>query len=184
MDSAGKPVLYDRKGNRVRFTLNTNSGNSLRSMQCQLIASDLAKLGIQVDVAVIDFNSLATKILNSFEYEAMLLGLTSSDRDPTGSTNVWMSSGSMHVWWPLQKSPATDWEKRLDELMLKLSSTYDYSERKKYSDELQYILTDMQPLIYTVNQIIYVCAKEKLGNLKPAVARHRTLWNADELYWQ
>jgi peptide/nickel transport system substrate-binding protein len=183
-DSAGKPKLYDKKGNHVRFSLNTNSGNSLRGTQCQLIASDLAKLGMQVEFSSLEFGTLVTTVTSTFDYDAMLLGLSNSDPDPTGSSNIWLSSGSLHFWWPEQKSPATTWEKKIDELMMAQSRTYDPNERKKFYDEVQYILTDMQPMIYTINQIIYVAAKEKIGNLKPTITRHRTLWNGDELYWE
>jgi len=41
-----------------------------------------------------------------------------------------------------------------------------------------------QPMVYTVNQLVFVCAKEDIGNLQPTISRHRTLWNADELYWK
>ena len=60
----------------------------------------------------------------------------------------------------------------------------DYVQRKKYYDEVQRIVSDQVPVIYTINKFIFACAKNKIGNLRPAVARHRTLWNADELYWK
>ena len=56
-------------------------------------------------------------------------------------------------------------------------------KRKVYYDEVQPIMSDQQPMTYTTTQFIFVCARENLGNLKPTVSRHRTLWNADELYW-
>lgn len=183
-DSLEKTKLYDKKGNEVRFALHTNSENSLRTMQCNLIASDLSRIGMQVEFTPLNFNTLGTKIQSLFDYEAILLGLSHDDVDPTGGSNVWFSSGSLHFWWPLQKSPATEWEKRVDELMRLQQNEFDYALRKKYYDEVQQIVSDQAPVIYTVNQIIYACAKEKLGNLRPSVARHRTLWNADELFWQ
>ena len=183
-DSLGKAKLYDKKGNEVRFNLNTNSGNSLRAMQCNLIASDLSRLGMQVEFTPLDFNTLQTQIQSLFNYDAILLGLSHDDIDPTGGSNIWFSNGSLHFWWPEQKSPATDWEKRIDELMRLQQNESDYQIRKNYYDEVQQIISDQAPVMYTVNQIIYVCAKNKIGNLKPVVARHRTLWNAEELYWQ
>jgi hypothetical protein len=49
---------------------------------------------------------------------------------------------------------------------------------------VQQIIAEQQPVIFTINPFLYACAKENIGNLKPAIARHRTLWNADELYWK
>jgi peptide/nickel transport system substrate-binding protein len=184
IDAVGKPKLYDKKGNLVRFSLYTNSGNTLRSTQSNLIASDLGKLGMQVEAAALDFNTLVTKINNTFDYDAVLLGITNDDLDPHGGSNVWKSNGTLHFWWPQQKSPATDWEKRIDELFVLQQNEVDFPKRKQYYDEVQMIISEQVPMIYTINQIIHVVAKEKIGNLKPTVSRHRTLWNGDELYWK
>jgi peptide/nickel transport system substrate-binding protein len=183
-DPMGKPQLYDKKGNEVRFSLNTNSESKLRGTEANMIASDLSKVGMQVEVGIVDFKALQSKVLVQFDYDAILLGLSHNDIDPTEGSNVWFSSGTAHFWWPQQKAPATDWEKQIDELMRQQQNEPDYSKRKKYYDEVQQIVSDQVPVIYTVNQFIYACAKNKIGNLRPAVARHRTLWNADELYWQ
>ncbi|HSP06084.1 MAG TPA: ABC transporter substrate-binding protein [Acidobacteriota bacterium] len=182
-DSLGKALLYDKKGNPVRFSLHTNSENSIRKTKCTLIASDLAKIGMQVEYSPLEFTNLSTRITKTFDYDAILLGLSHDDVDPSGGNNVWRSSGSLHFWWPGQKKPATEWEKRIDQLMELQQNTYDFAERKKYYDEVQMILTDKLPMIYTATPVIYVCAKEKLGNLQPSIARHRTLWNLYELYW-
>lgn len=182
-DSVGKTLLYDKKGRPVRFSLYTNSGNSIRNTKATLIASDLAKVGMQVEYKPLEFTNLSVRITKTFDYDAIFLGLSHDDLDPSSGDNVWFSSGSLHFWWPEQKKPATDWEKRVDELMELQESTYNFEDRKKYYDEVQMILTDKLPMIYTATQVIYVCAREKLGNLKPSVARHRTLWNIYELYW-
>ena len=83
-----------------------------------------------------------------------------------------------------RKLPATPWEKRIDELFELEANEIDHSKRKQYYDEVQMIVSEQVPMIYTIIQIIHVAAKENLGNLKPAVARHRTLWNGEELYWK
>ncbi len=183
-DSLGKTKLYDKKGNEVRFNLYSNSENKLRVTASNLIASDLSHLGMQVEFTILDFKAMLDRILNQFDYDAILFGLGHNDIDPTEGSNVWFSSGNAHFWWPQQKSPATNWEKQIDELMKLQQNQSQYSVRKKYYDEVQQIISDQVPMVYTVNQIIYVCAKNKIGNLRPAVARHRTLWNADELYWK
>ena len=183
-DESGNLQLYDKRGNPVRFSLNTNSGNSIRNTECTLIVSDLAKLGIHIDYAPLDFNSLVTKVTSSFDFDAVLLGLTHDDLDPTSGVNVWPSNGTLHFWWPSQTSPHTAWEKRIDQLMSLQLATFDTAQRKKYYDEVQKIMTDQQPMIFTITQYIFVFAKQNLGNLKPNISRHRTLWNADELYWK
>lgn len=182
-DASGKLLLQDKHGNQVRFSLSTIAGNSISDAKCNLIVSDLGKLGMQVEYTPLDFNTLVTRITESFDYDSMLLGMSHDDLDPTNCSNMWPSSGSLHFWWPNEKKPAFDWEKRVDELMKLQESTFDQAERKKYYDEVQLVLTEHQPMIFTTTQYVYICAKNKIGNLRPSVSRHRTLWNAYELYW-
>lgn len=180
----GKLVLFDSKGNRVQFSLFTNAGNSIRNTQCILIASDFAKLGIQIAYSALDFQTLINRVDRTFEYDAVLLSVGEDDVDPGSRLNTMLSKGSLHFWWPRQVKPFTPWEKRIDDLMALTMSVSDFKERKKYYNDVQKILAEQQAMIYTVHPYAFVCAKTKIGNLKPIVPRHRTLWNAEELYWQ
>jgi peptide/nickel transport system substrate-binding protein len=184
IDALGKPQLFDRHGNEVRFSLNTNAKNDIRETQCNMIASDLAKLGMRVEFNPLDFRSLVPKIQDSYDYDAIFLSVTHDDLDPSSGMNVWPSGGSSHFWWPKEKSPQTAWEKRIDELMEMQLNTLDQTERKKYYDEVQEIVSEQLPMIFTTTQFIHVCARKNIQNLKPTISRHRTLWNADELYWK
>ena len=40
------------------------------------------------------------------------------------------------------------------------------------------------PLIPLVSPNILVGARKDLGNFRPALLDHYTLWNVEELYWQ
>ncbi len=42
--------------------------------------------------------------------------------DPMEQMNFWLSSGDQHQWWPRQKTPATPWEARIDQLELQQAS--------------------------------------------------------------
>ncbi len=181
---AGKLELYDRNGNRVRFSLFTNANSSIRNTQCVLIVSDLAKLGMDVQYSALDFATLVNSVNRTFQYDAVLLGLNRDDPDPGERRNMLLSSGSMHFWWPRQQKPFTSWEKRIDELVSLTMSTSEQRMRKKYYDETQKILAEHQPMIFTFHPYGFVCARTRIGNMKPIPMRHRTLWNAEELYWK
>ncbi|MGH9856992.1 MAG: ABC transporter substrate-binding protein, partial [Acidobacteriota bacterium] len=181
-DRSGRMNLYDSRGNRVAFSLNTNAGNSTRNAQAKMIVSDLSSLGIDVEFSAIEFGTLVEKVTASFDYDAVLLSLSHDDVDPASGMNTWPSNGSLHFWWPSQKTPSTTWEKRIDELMFLQFSTFDQKKRKEYFDEVQRIVTEEQPIIFTVCQNVFVCINRNVKNFRPAMAKHRTLWNADELY--
>ena len=111
-------ILRDRDGHAVEFSLITNAGNRPREAMAAVIQDDLRKIGIQVNIVTLDFSSLIERITKTLQYEACLLGFTNVEIDPMEQMNVWLSSGAQHAWWPLQKTPATPWEARIDKLEL------------------------------------------------------------------
>ena len=68
-------TLKDKDGNEVVFSIITNSGNKYRERMAVLIQDDLQKIGIHVNVVTLDFPSLIERMTQSFDYEAILLGL-------------------------------------------------------------------------------------------------------------
>jgi peptide/nickel transport system substrate-binding protein len=181
----GDDFLTDGDGNRVEFVLNTNTGNGAREKTAVLIQNDLQKIGIRVIPQSIEFNSLVEKIDVSYDYECVLLGLAGGGIDPSDDMNVVKSSGFTHQWFPRQKSPSTDWEARLDYLMDAQNTTLDFNERKKDYNEVQEILADQVPMIYTVTPYYYAAVRSDVGNLRAtSLSIYRATWNIEELYFQ
>ena len=159
----------DKTGHEVRFSLMTNAGNTIRIAECNLIAGDLRKLGMQVDFSAVESKAFSERAMNTFDFEAILLGLGNTDIDPSSSMDLWSSDGTLHLWWPQQKEPHTPWEKRIDELMQAQRTSFDHLERKRDYDEVQQILADQLPIIFTTYQMIHVCA----ANSRQLQAHHR-----------
>ena len=110
-------ALKDKDGNEVVFSIITNAGSKTRERMAVLIQDDLQKIGIHVNVVTLDFPSLIERMTQTFDYEAIILGLTNVDLDPNGEMNVWLSSSENHQWNPQQKVPETSWEAEIDRLM-------------------------------------------------------------------
>ncbi len=96
-------ALKDKDGNEVVFSIITNAGSKTRERMAVLIQDDLQKIGIHVNVVTLDFPSLIERMTQTFDYEAIILGLTNVDLDPNGEMNVWLSSSENHQW-----NPATE----------------------------------------------------------------------------
>ena len=177
-------ALLDPGGKRVEFTIVTSTGNPERGQMATLIQDDLKSLGMEVDVTPLEFRGLLDRVLQTHDYEACLLSLASGDADPNADINVWLSSGSNHLWHPEQKTPATPWEAEIDGLMRRQMVTPKYADRKRMFDRVQEILMENLPLIPLVTPDILTGARKGLGNFHPAVLDHYTLWNVEQLYWQ
>lgn len=177
--------LKDSDGNTIEFSLNTNSGNDTRGKTALMIQEDLKRLGFKVTFQPIEFNALIDKMNNSFDYDCILLALGGGGADPFNNLNNLKSSGFDHLWFPREKKPSTDWEARIDFLMDANLKTFDYAERKKYYDEVQAILSEQVPMIYTVSPLAAAAVRSDLGNVRATVqSYYRVTWNAEELYFK
>ncbi len=180
----GDDFLTDTDGNKIKFVFNTNVENPLRQKMAVLIASDMQKLGINVIFQPIEFNELITKIDDTYDYDCILLGnYSDTGTDPYGTMNNLKSSGFDHYWFPRQKTPSTPWEARMDELMDDQLQTLDLARRKKDFDEVQEILAEQQPLIFTVTPMYFAAVRSDVGNVRATpLSYYRVTWNAEELY--
>ena len=174
-------ILQDRAGNRVEFTVVTNSGNGAREKIATMIQQDLSEVGIKVNVVTLDFPSLIERITRTFDYDACVLGLVNTDLDPNGQMNVWLSSSENHQWNPSQKTPATAWEAEIDKLMREQASAPTEKERKAKFDRVQQIASEQQPFIYLINKDVLVAVSPSVVGAAPVVLEPWGFWNADTL---
>ncbi len=174
-------TLQDREGHAVEFAIITNSGNKYRERMVAMIQQDLAKIGMKVNVVTLDFPSLIERMTGTFNYEAILLGLTNVDPDPNQQMNVWLSSSDNHQWNPKQKSPETPWEAEIDRLMRAQASAPSFKERKASFDRVQEIVYEQVPFIYLVNKNALSATSASLAGIEPVVLRPQTYWNVERL---
>ena len=176
-------TLIDGSGEAVEFSVVTSAGNADRVQMATIIQDDLKQLGMQVHLVSLEFRALVDRLMNTHEYEAAVLGLVSGDVDPTAEMNVWLRSGTTHLWNLGQRDPAAAWEIEIDRLMRQQLGEINHAERKRLYDGVQRLVAENLPLVCLVSPNILVGAKKGLGNFRPAIMDHYTLWNSEELFW-
>jgi peptide/nickel transport system substrate-binding protein len=174
-------TLKDKDGNPVVFSIITNAGNKYRERMAVLIQDDLQKIGIHVNVVTLDFPSLIERMTQSFDYEAIILGLTNVDLDPNGEMNVWLSSSENHQWNPQQKAPETPWEAEIDRLMRVQASASDTKKRKEAFDRVQEIVVEQAPFIFLINKNALSAVSMTVHGASPVILSPQTYWNAEWL---
>jgi peptide/nickel transport system substrate-binding protein len=174
-------TLKDKDGNEVVFSIITNAGNKYRERMAVLIQEDMQKIGVHVNVVTLDFPSLIERMTQSFDYEAIILGLTNVDLDPNGEMNVWLSSSENHQWNPSQKAPETAWEAEIDRLMRVQSSTSDAKKRKEAFDRVQEIVVEQAPFIFLINKNALSAISPAVHGAVPVILSPQTYWNAEWL---
>ena len=184
-DRNGDNVMKDADGRPIEVLFYSNTGNPLREKAAALIVEDLRKLGVKLLYLPVAYQALLEKINVTCDYECALMGLGGGGSDPVSQMNVLRSSEELHQWFPSQKTPSTDWEARIDSLMDAQMRTLDFAQRKKYFDEVQVILAEEQPMIYTLSPFAAAAIRSDVGNLRSAVLSPYPLtWNLENLYFK
>lgn len=182
-DGNGDGVLEDTRGNPITFQLKTNSDNTMRVSTANFVRDDLAKVGIRVVLAPIDFNSLITNLRNDLQYEAILMGSQSGvPPEPANSQNLLRSSGISHYWFVRQQKPATPEEARIDRLVDQLVTSLDPNERKALWKELQTIWNEQAWFIWLPILNVKIPVSNRFGNVQPSIMAHRLIWNIERVY--
>jgi len=176
--------LMDRQKRPVEFSIIASSSNNQRTKIATIIQSDLSQLGMDVHVVPLEFRALLDRVLQTFDYEAAVMGLGGGDADPNPEMNVWLSSGSAHLWHLGETKPATDWEAQIDQLMQKQMIELNYGRRKRLYDQVQEIIAANLPYVFLATPNVMVGAKKNLENFKPAILEPTALWNVEHLFFR
>ncbi|MBN3039888.1 MAG: ABC transporter substrate-binding protein [Candidatus Omnitrophica bacterium] len=156
----------DEEGNNIEFNFFTNTGNTDRIEIAKIVRSDLERLGFKINFVPLAFNQIANKLDATFDWDMIMLGLTGGI-EPHFGNNVWQSSGQLHMWYPRQKKPATEWEAEINRIFDQGVQELDNNRRKALYDRWQEIVADELPFIYTVLPASIFAVRNKFGNLNP-----------------
>ena len=183
-DRNGDGIIEDDQGRKVQFTIVTNAGNTGRQEMCNYLATDLRKIGMEVNPLFLEFNQIITRLDVSYDWEAIVISFTSM-WDPHWGANFWKSNSTNHLWWPKQSEPGFPWEKRIDEIYASGIQELDPAKRKTMYAEVTKIAYEEQPVVFLAVRERVDAARNKFGNLFPSAY---TLWefatmhNEDELF--
>jgi peptide/nickel transport system substrate-binding protein len=173
-------MLEDGSGSPARFSILLQQGHTIRERTVALLQEQFRQLGITADVVGLDLGGMG-KRWQTGDYESIFHGFQASATDPAMNLDFWLSSGSIHVWNPAQKAPATEWENRIDELMRQQAAAMDLSERKRAFAEVQRIFGEELPALYFVAPKMTLAISPRVANAAPAPQIPQILWSADTL---
>ena len=138
----------------------------------------MTEIGIDVDFQLVEFGDLVSQLTASYDWEAMIIGFTGGP-DPYSGINFWHSSESLHLWYPNQPEPATEWEAEIDELYVTGSQELDRVKRVELYHRAQEIAAENLPVIYTTLSERLSAVRNVFGNFTPTLYAH---WDIRYLY--
>jgi peptide/nickel transport system substrate-binding protein len=134
--------VLDKDGSPFVFTILTNMGNSLRMNTATIIQWRLAKIGIKVDIRVLEWSTFINEFIDKRRFQAVILGW-SIGLDPD-QYDIWHSSKTKEKEFNFigYKNP------EVDALLEQGRRTFDTEERKKAYFKIQEILAEELPYIF------------------------------------
>jgi len=182
-ESFSRLGLFDRNedgfldltsGKPFTFSILTNEDNPFRIKMGNIITESMREAGINVHFSSAGYDSIVTKLLDTFEWDAVIIGFEGSI-EPNDESWIWESKGPLHIWAPYGQRPQTQWEKRIDELFALGRTAWDYSTAKGYYEEYQHIVARELPIIpITVPAELYGFRKG-FGNIVPSPVTYNSV---------
>ncbi|MEO1342130.1 MAG: ABC transporter substrate-binding protein, partial [Cyanobacteria bacterium J06635_13] len=178
--------LFDAAGNRVKFRLNTNTGNKIREAIGNQVEEDLEAIGMDINFRTINFNVLVGRLRGSLAWEAIILGFTGGN-EPNNGANVWLPDGNSHVFnianpadGKLEDRKVRDWEQEIGDLFVKAARELDLEKRKAIYAEAQQLVVEKAPFIYLVNPYSMSAVRNNIEGIEYS-ALGGAFWNLEEL---
>jgi peptide/nickel transport system substrate-binding protein len=140
-DTDGDGIL-ERDGRPFRFTILTNMGNNLRKNTATIIQWRLSKIGIDIEIRVLEWSTFINEFIDKRRFEAVILGW-SLGFEPD-QYDIWHSSKTKEKEFNFISYNNPE----VDMLLEKGRRTFDREERKRAYFRIQEILADELPYVF------------------------------------
>jgi peptide/nickel transport system substrate-binding protein len=168
-DRSGDGMLNDAMRRPVRFSLLIRRDVPSSARAATFLKETLRVVGVQVDVTAVDAATLRARQMKG-NYEAIYDRVEVRDTDPALNLDFWLSP-----------DPATDWQRQINQLMLKNASSFDRIERLQAFVDVQRLYNQHMPALFFGVPHVRVFTSARVLNATPSPLRPHLLWNAESL---
>jgi peptide/nickel transport system substrate-binding protein len=138
----GQDGLLENNGEPFSFTVLINQGNDARLRTAQIIQENFKKVGIDMKIRVLEWQTMLHEFIDKKRSEAVILGWALS-RDPD-AYDIWHSSKTKEG----EFNFISYKNEEVDRLLLEGRRTFDMEKRKKIYHRIHEILVDDQPYTF------------------------------------
>lgn len=165
--------LLEKNGKTFTFTVITNQGNESRLKAAQIIKEQMKKVGIEMNIKVLEWQAMLHEFIDKKRFEAVIMGWALS-RDPD-IYDIWHSSKTKEG----EFNFISYKNEEIDRLLIEGRQTFDMTKRKKIYHRIHEILAEEQPCTFLyVPDALPVLHKRFKGVEKAPIG----IWH-DFIYW-
>ena len=168
VDTDGDGIREDDEGNKITFSLATSSGSSVGEKIGMIIEQGLKEIGVEANFTLAEFGRLVSQLTATYDWEAIIISFTAST-DPHYGITLWHSNENLHLWYPNQPQPSTDWEAEIDRLYVEASQELDRDKRIELYHQAQEVIAENVPLIFTTRSERLAALRNVLANTTPTL---------------
>ncbi|MFA5353109.1 MAG: peptide-binding protein [Thermodesulfovibrionales bacterium] len=134
--------ILEKAGKPFSFTLLVNQGNESRHKAAQIMKEQLKRVGITMEIKVLEWQAMLHEFIDKKRFEAVLMGWGLS-RDPD-IYDIWHSSKTKEGEFNFisYRNP------EVDRLLLEGRQTFDMNKRKEIYNRIHAILAEEQPCAF------------------------------------
>jgi peptide/nickel transport system substrate-binding protein len=173
-------LVDDAAGQTAHLSVITRKGNTVLERTMANVQEQLRGIGLTLDVVALERNALLEQF-GKGAYDTIYYGAPISGTDPTVNADFWLSSGAFHFWNPQQTSPATAWEKEMNDLMAQVSSTTDMKARVQTFRKVQEVLNAHEPMVFFAAPKVTIAMSARVTGASPATLQPQVLWKPETL---
>jgi peptide/nickel transport system substrate-binding protein len=179
-DRTGDGILEDAARRRVRFSLLIRRDVPTSVRAATFLKETLRAAGIEVEITPLEAGALRARRLKG-SYDAIYDLIRFRDTDPAMNLDFWLSGGEAHVWNAGAPRRPSDWERQIDQLMLKNAASFDRIERLQAFVDVQRLYSQHMPALFFGASRVRVWTSTRVLNATPSPLRPHLLWNAETL---
>lgn len=134
--------VLEKKGRPFSFTVLVNQGNEARLKTAQIIKEQLKRVGIDMNIKVLEWQAMLHDFIDKKQFEAVIMGWALS-RDPD-LYDIWHSSKTREG----EFNFISYKNEEVDRLLIEGRQTFDKEKRKKIYHRVHAILAEEQPYTF------------------------------------
>lgn len=134
--------IMEKNGKTLSFTVLVNQGNEARLKTAQIIKEQLKRIGIEMNIKVLEWQAMLNEFIHKKRFEAVIMGWALS-RDPD-IYDIWHSSKTKEGEFNFISYKNED----VDRLLIQGRQTFDLGKRKKIYHRIHEILAEEQPYTF------------------------------------
>ncbi|MBM4135452.1 MAG: peptide-binding protein [Nitrospira sp.] len=138
----GENGLLEKDGISFSFTVLVNQGNEARLKTAQIIKENLKRVGVDMNIKVLEWQAMLHEFIDKKRFEAVILGWALS-RDPD-AYDIWHSSKTKEGEFNFISYKNDE----VDRLLLEGRQTFDMEKRKRIYHRIHEILVEDQPYTF------------------------------------